>query len=106
MLIARRYGNASHAPSRESAARSVAGTRPAFALRGGGNLEGDGRDDDLRRLLRPRRKAADRAAEDGRREPLPADLDRAPRGGRDPDEAAGSDRAAAADARPADEHPR
>ncbi len=50
-----------------------------------------GRDDDLRGVVRPRRQAADRAAEDGRRQPLPADLDRPSGGGRDPDEAAGRD---------------
>src|SRR5205809_538908 len=44
-------------------------------------------DADLWRELRHGRQAADRVAEDRRRQPLPADLDRAPGGRGDPDEA-------------------
>src|SRR5581483_10758628 len=58
-------------------------------------------DADLRRQLRHGRQAADRAVEDGRRQPVPPDLDRASGGGRDPDEASGRLDAPADDARPA-----
>ncbi len=64
------------------------------------------RDGDLRSELRPRRQAADRAAEDGRRQQVPADLDRPPRGGGDPDEAAGSADPPPDDPRPALRHAR
>ena len=64
---------------------------------------GDGH---LRRELRHGRQAADRAAQGCRHEQVPADLDRASRGRRDPDEAPGRVDAAADDARPAVRHAR
>jgi hypothetical protein len=64
------------------------------------------RDGHLRRQLRPGRQAADCVAEDGRRKQVPADLDRPPRGGRDPDEAPGCLDAPPHDPRPARRRPR
>ena len=55
----------------------------------------------LRRQLRRHRQAAHRAAQDGRGQPLPPDLDRAPRGRRHPHQAAGHQPPAADDPRPA-----
>ena len=63
-------------------------------------------DGDLRRELRHGREAADRAAEGRRHEQIPADLDRASRGGGHPDEASGGVDAAPDDARPALRHAR
>src|SRR5689334_10209561 len=64
---------------------------------------GDGH---LRRELRHGRKTADRAAEDRREQQIPADLDRASRGGGDPDEAPGRLDAEADDPRPPLRHAR
>ena len=64
---------------------------------------GDGH---LRRQLRHGRQAADRSAEDRGREQVPADLDRARRGGRDPDEAPGGRDAPPDDPRPAERRAR
>ena len=66
----------------------------------------DVRDGHLRRELRPGRQAADRPAQDRRREQVPPDLDRPPGGGGDPDEAPGRDDAAADDPRPRHGHAR
>ena len=55
----------------------------------------------LRRQLRRHRQAAHRAAQDGRGQPLSSHLDRAPRGGRHPHQAAGHQPPAADDPRPA-----
>ena len=63
-------------------------------------------DGDLRRELRHGRQAADRAAEGRRHEQVPADLDRASRGGGHPDEAAGGVDSASDDARPPVRHAR
>ena len=80
--------------------------RPGFVLLGGGYTGAggpvDARDGHLRRQLRHGRQAADRAAEDGRRQPLPPDLDRASRGGGDPRQAAERRAGAADDPRPAE----
>src|SRR6266516_2266299 len=56
--------------------------------------------DHLRSQLRHGRQAADRPAEDGRWQQVPPDLDRPPRGRRDPDEAPGRVDAATDDPRP------
>ena len=60
----------------------------------------------IRRQLRRHRQAAHRPAQDGGGQQVPAHLDRSPRGGRDPHQAAGHRVAAADDARPAHEHHR
>ena len=60
----------------------------------------------LRGQLRLGRQATDRPVEDGRREQVPADLDRPSRGCGDPDEAAEPGGAAADDARPPERHAR
>ena len=63
-------------------------------------------DGHLRGLVRSGGETADRSAQDGRGKPIPSDLDRPRRSGRDPDADPGRVHAAADDARPPQRHHR